>query len=395
MADESELRRELERVHRRTRQLRDTSSLALIELDTTGKITAWNRQAELVFGWSEAEILGRDAAVLVPESARAHVHTVLRALVNGEVRHSRHANVRKDGRPLVCQWYNAILRDDDGAVVLINCEVRDVTAEEQLRRRQRLMQALAERSPVGIFAKSPSGEYTYANPEFARSVGREPDAVVGRDDFDLFTREIAEDIRRHDAAVIAADGPLLREDAGVGPDADRIYSTLKFPLRGDDGEVMAICGIINDLTDIRRGERERSALQQQVIDSQRQALAELSTPLIPVARGVLVMPLIGTIDAARADRIIEVLLAGVAAQRARTVLLDITGVRELDGAVAGRLLRAARSVELLGAEAILTGIGPELARTLVDLGVDLGGLVTLGDLHSGVRHAMRRGDADR
>jgi rsbT co-antagonist protein RsbR len=392
MADDSEVRRELERVLRRNKQLRDSSSLALIELDPAGAIVSWNRQAEAVFGWSEPEIVGRHWAALVPESARAHVDAVLRALVDGEVRHSRHTNRHKDGRAIVCQWHNAVLRGEDGAVDLINCEVRDVTAEEALRKQQRLMQALASHSPVGIFAKSPAGDYLYANPEFARSVDRPPEAIVGRDDFFLFEPAIAEDIQRHDAAVLAEGGPLLREDAGVGPDADRIYSTLKFPLRGDDGEVVAICGIINDLTEVRRSERERAALQQRVIASQQQALAEMSTPLIPVAHGVLVMPLIGKVDPDRAERIMEVLLAGVAAQRARAVILDITGVRAIDTTVADSLLRAARSVELLGAEAILTGVGPTIAQTLVGLGVDLRGLVTLGDLHSGVRHAMRRTD---
>lgn len=395
MADDSELRLELERVRRRNKQLRDSSSLALIELDMEGKIAAWNRQAELVFGWTEDEILGRHFAVIVPEAARVHVDAVFRALVAGEFRHSRNINVCKDGRLIVCQWHNAALQDDDGAVYLINCEVRDVTSEEELRRRQRLMQALAERSPVGIFAKSPTGEYVYANPEFSRSVGRSPADVIGRDDYHLFTREIADDVRRHDAAVIAADGPLMREDAGVGPDAGRTYSTLKFALRDDAGEVVAVCGIVNDLTQIRSAERERAALQQEMIEAQQRALLELSTPLIPVAPGVLVMPLIGAVDRARAGQIMEVLLAGVAAQRAHAVILDITGVRAIDTEVAESLLRAARAVKLLGAEAILTGVGPHVARTLVTLGVDLGDLVTLGDLHSGVRHALTRGATAR
>lgn len=390
MADDSEVRRELERVLRRIRQLRDGSSLALIELDPTGTIVSWNRQAEVVFGWSEPEIVGRSWTALTPESTHALVSDVLRDLAAGVARNGRITNRRKDGRAIVCQWHNIVMRGDDGAVDLINCEVRDVTVEDGLRRQQRLLQALAEHSPVGIFAKSLAGEYLFANPEFARSVDRSPAEIVGRDDFFLFDRAIAEDIRRHDAAVIAEDGPLLREDAGVGPDADRIYSTLKFPLRGDDGEIVAICGIINDLTDVRRGERERAALQQRVIDSQHRALEEMSTPLIPVAHGVLVMPLIGSVDPARAERIIEVLLAGVAAQRARAVIIDITGVRAIDTAVADGLLRAARSVKLLGADAILTGVGPTVAQTLVDLDVDLRGLVTLGDLHSGVRHALDR-----
>lgn len=390
MDDESDLRRELARVRRRNKLLRDSSSLALVELDMDGKIAGWNHQAELVFGWTEEEALGRHFALLVPEPARPHVDAIFRALASGEVRHSRNLNVRKDGRTITCQWYNAVLRDDEGAVHLVYCEVRDVTDEEELRRRQQLMQVLADRSPLGIFAKDPAGRYVYANDEFARSLGRAPAEVLGLDDFDLFAREIAEDLRRHDAEVVAADATLTREDAGVGPDRDRSYWSQKFPLRAADGSLLAICGIVNDITALKRAEHERAALQQQVIDSQRQALAELSTPLIPVADGVLVMPLIGAVDDARAQMIMEALLAGVARERARAVILDITGVHTIDSHVADALLRAARAVRLLGAETVLTGVGPAVAQTLVQLGVDLGGLVTLGGLRAGIDHALRR-----
>lgn len=393
-SDTDDPRRELERVRRRNKQLKDSSSLALIELDMQGRIVGWNRQAEVVFGWEELEIHGQHFEVIVPAETRPHVDTIFYALASGEIRHSRNANVRKDGRQIICQWYNAVVRDDDGLVYLVYCEVRDVTADEELRRQQQLMLALADRSPLGIFAKLPAGVYLYSNREYARILGREPVDLMGKTDAELLPPGHAEVIRRHDAEVIAADGPLYREDIGVGPGRDRTLLTLKFPLRGD-GELVAVCGIINDVTETRRAERERAALQQEVIDAQRQTLAEVSTPLIPVAEGVLVMPLIGAIDSARADRILQVLLAGVAGQQARAVILDITGVRAIDTLVADVLLRAARAVRLLGAEAILTGIGPDVARTLVDLGVDLGGLVTLGSLRDGVGHALARRTQDR
>jgi rsbT co-antagonist protein RsbR len=384
-SDERGPERELERVLRRFKQLQDNSSLALIELDMRGEIVGWNRQAEAVFGWGEAEILGRHFEVIVPAEARPHVEAIFRALATGEVRHSRNINVRKDGRRIVCQWYNAVLRDDDGSVYLIYCEVRDVTAEEELRRQQQLMLALAERSPLGIFARSPTGEYLYSNREYARTLGREPNDLIGKTDAELRPPELAEAARLHDAEVLAADGPLDCEYDDATH--ERSLVTSKFALRGDDG-FAAVCGIVRDVTEPRRAERERAALQQQVIEAQREALAEVSTPLIPVAEGVLVMPLIGKIDPTRADRILEVLLAGVAEQRSRAVILDITGVRSVDTPVADALLRAARAVRLLGADTILTGIGPDVARTLVDLGVDLGGLVAFGSLHSGVRHVL-------
>ncbi len=361
----------------------------MIEIDLRGKVTAWNRMAEQMFGWTEAEIVGHHFAVLVPDKARAQVDEVFAALRSGTSRSSRNLNVRQDGAVITCEWWNTPLRDEQEQVEAIYCEVRDVTADEQQRQRHTFMQALADRSPLGIFAKRVDGRYLYANVEFARSIGRTPAEIIGEDDFAIFHPDIAMMLRRHDADVIDAGIPLTREDAGVGPDSGRAYWSLKFPLRDRSGELLAICGIIHDITSLREGERERAELQQQIIDSQRQTLDELSSPLLPVADGVLVMPLVGTIDDTRSRQIMEALLTGVVEQRARTVILDVTGVRSLDSHAAEALVGAAQAARLLGARAILTGIRPEVADTLVALGVDLRGLITLGDLRSGVARALQ------
>jgi anti-anti-sigma regulatory factor len=89
----------------------------------------------------------------------------------------------------------------------------------------------------------------------------------------------------------------------------------------------------------------------------------------------------------------ETLLAGVVQQRARIVILDLTGVRMVDSRAAQGLMQAARAAHMLGAESILTGINAELASVLVELEVDLRGLVTLGSLRSGVEYAMQRSRA--
>lgn len=390
VTDDGDLREELARLRRRSRARRDGSSMALIEIDLQGTITMWNRRAEQVFGWAEAEVLGQSFAVLVTTAGRAQIEAHLPAMMRGEPLHSRWINVRKDGAEIVCDWNHVVLRDDQGAPESIACEAREVTAEVALQRRQALMQALADHLPLGIFAKGPDGRHLYANTAFAASLGRTPEQIVGVDDFALFEPGIAADLRRNDLEIAAGGEVMSREDSGVGPHVGRMYWTLKFPLLGDNGEVVAICGIIQDITDRKQAEQAREELQAAVIASQQTLLAELSSPLIPLADGVLAMPLIGTIDAARAEHIVEALLTGVTERRARTVILDITGVRTIDTRVAEALVRAAGAVRLLGAEAILTGIGPEVAFTLVGLGVDLGGVKTLASLRAGIEHALRR-----
>lgn len=376
---------ERRRAELREQQRRAGSSLALIELDASGVIVDWNPAAGRVFGWHAAEIVGQDLGPLLAEPAAAA--SVFAALLAGQ-QPPGGPNRRRDGAKVLCHWHSVVVRDEHGALDRLYCEVSERTDEQGERQRQQLMLALADHSPLGIFAKGSDGRYLYANHEFARSIGRATAEVIGRDDFDLFMPAIAESLRRHDAEIVAAGTLRAREDRGVGPDSDRFYWSLKFPLHDEAGQVFAVCGLVNDITPLRRSEQERTALQQQVIE-------ELSTPLLPLAEGVLAMPLIGAVDAARAQLIMETLLAGVVQQRARVVILDLTGVRVADSRAAHGLMQAARAAGLLGAESVLTGIHAALASSLVELDVDLRGLVTLGSLRGGVEYAMQRSRARR
>ncbi|MBA3469489.1 MAG: substrate-binding domain-containing protein [Herpetosiphonaceae bacterium] len=128
--------------------------------------------------------------------------------------------------------------------------------------------------------------------------------------------------------------------------------------------------------------------REEVITAQKAALRELSTPIIPISDTVMIMPLIGTIDTARAQQVIETLLEGVAASRIRTAIIDITGVLLVDTQVANVLIQAAQAVKLLGAQVVLTGIRPEVSQTLVGLGIDLRGIVTQSTLQSGIAYAI-------
>ncbi len=149
--------------------------------------------------------------------------------------------------------------------------------------------------------------------------------------------------------------------------------------------VYVLPGVLQDA--VERGEALAQA-REQIIATQQATLRELSTPLIPLSAGIVIMPLIGMIDAARAQQILDTLLQGVAARRATTVIIDITGVLVVDTQVANALIQAAAAVRLLGATVMLTGIRPEIAQTLVGLGADLGSIVTHGNLQSGIAHAL-------
>lgn len=130
-----------------------------------------------------------------------------------------------------------------------------------------------------------------------------------------------------------------------------------------------------------------SAARERVVRAQSDEILDLSSRVFRVHRGVLLLPLVGSLPRSRMQQITAVLLDAVAADRARVVLLDVSAVPVLDADAADALARTAHAVRLLGATPLLVGVGPELARTMVTADVGLGGLLTLADLESGLDHA--------
>ncbi len=133
---------------------------------------------------------------------------------------------------------------------------------------------------------------------------------------------------------------------------------------------------------------EYSGNWEHTVSLQRVALQELSAPLIPVMRNITIMPLIGTIDTERAKLIMENLLQGVIKHNAEVVLIDITGVPVVDTMVAHHLIQAAEAVRLIGSNCILVGIRPEIAQTIVNLGIDLTRFPTRSSLRKGFETAL-------
>lgn len=138
---------------------------------------------------------------------------------------------------------------------------------------------------------------------------------------------------------------------------------------------------------------EQLAALQRAMHAQERLLEtvrEMSTPAIPIHEGILVLPLIGNIDTGRAGQIMEAVLQGIVREHAAVVIVDVTGVPIIDTGVANHLVQVTQAAQLLGAKAVLVGIKPEVAQTLVQLGVDLRSIVTRSDLQAGVAFALEQ-----
>src|SRR6266540_3980118 len=130
-------------------------------------------------------------------------------------------------------------------------------------------------------------------------------------------------------------------------------------------------------------------LSERIIRQQQEAIRELSTPVLKVRERLLILPIIGVIDPQRARQLTEQLLRGIRENRGKVAVMDITGVPVIDSAIANRLVQTVEAARLLGATVIVTGLSPEIAQTLVTIGVDLSKMNTVGDLQGGIELAER------
>jgi rsbT co-antagonist protein RsbR len=130
--------------------------------------------------------------------------------------------------------------------------------------------------------------------------------------------------------------------------------------------------------------------RERIIRQQQDAIRELSTPVLQVRERLLILPIIGVLDNQRATQLTEQLLRGIRTNRAKVVVIDITGVAAVDTSVANHLVQAVDASRLMGASVIITGLSSDIARTLVTIGVDLSKMNTIGDLQGGIEEAERQ-----
>jgi rsbT co-antagonist protein RsbR len=129
------------------------------------------------------------------------------------------------------------------------------------------------------------------------------------------------------------------------------------------------------------------AANEQVIATQQRAIRQLSTPVLQLRSGLLILPIVGALDRERLEQMRAELLQAIRTRRARAVVLDVTGVPEIDTVAANQLIGSVNSARMMGAEVIISGLSAEISQTLVTVGIDLGRVVSAGDLQGGIELA--------
>lgn len=171
-----------------------------------------------------------------------------------------------------------------------------------------------------------------------------------------------------------------------------LFKAIQRDLSGKGDQQMATVWATSALVD-RMAQWTVTTYQQtreEVIKRQQQDLLELSTPVIKLFEGVLAVPMIGTLDSSRTQVVMETLLQKIVETGSRLAIIDITGVPTVDTLVAQHLLKTVSAIRLMGAECIISGIRPQIAQTIVHLGIDLQGIATKASLADALELAMEQ-----
>jgi rsbT co-antagonist protein RsbR len=266
--------------------------------------------------------------------------------------------------------------------------------EERVKRSETRLRQIIDLVPHLIFAKDWDGRFILVNQGVADLFGSTVEDIVGKTDIEagnVFSEKELADFLEQDRQIIKSGETLSFEERLEHEDgAVSFHRTIKIPFEVLDTGEPAVLGIAMDITEIKEAEVERARLQQAVIEAQKEVIHELSTPIIPIMDGIIIMPLVGSFDTARAQDTTRALLAGITQYHAKVVIIDVTGVAVIDTGVANHMTKTIQAARLKGTHTIVTGISEAVAETIVDLGIDWSNIDTLTNLQTGLNAAIHK-----
>ncbi len=363
-------------------------SVKLLMDPATGSIVDANPSACQFYGYSRDELITKNITDLNRLSWEEST-AIMRAAAQEQRSYVTFRHYKASGEPCEIEVYPGPIRLNGRTLV---CSViHDITdlrvREEALRQWEHIFQHVT----WGMAVIEPEDWVLEAfNPALADLLRCTNDDLLGRSLVNMVAppeRAAAIDALQH----ALDDGESVYECTALRGDGSQFPALLHLTaVYHDDDSIDYLTASLQDITAQKQAQAHQEQLQAEIIRMQEETLAELSTPLIPLTDDIVVIPLIGNVDSRRAEQVLATLLEGISAHRARLAILDITGVPVVDTHVANGLVSAAQAGRLLGAEVILTGLRPEIAQTLVGMGVSLEGIRTLSSLQASIAYAIRQ-----
>ncbi|WP_437720997.1 PAS domain-containing protein [Sorangium sp. So ce861] len=368
----------------------------LATADARGHFRDLNPAWERTLGWSLDELKAKPYIEFVHPGDREATLAETNALFNGRAT-SRFDNryLCKDGSYRWLGWAARVDMAEPAEARLIYATALDVTNDReqaaqfaQVAQLAKVYERLFQVSVGLLVTLDANGYFRHANPAWERTLGWTPEDMTSRP-FIEFVHPDDREATIAEATALFQGRTTIRFDNRYAC-KDGSYKWLAWTAHLDAAEDPAnrlVYGTAHDVTSYREllGEFERTLARL------RDSMQAMSTPLIPITDRIVVMPLVGQMDTERISQVMSVALDGVQSSQAQMVILDVTGLKEIDTRVASALVDTARALQLLGARTILTGIRPAVAQTLVGLGLDLAGLITKSTLQSAISFALQSG----
>ncbi len=299
--------------------------------------------------------------------------------------------LQADGRQAWLETNKIPLHDDEGNVVGVLGTFQDITERQQMEeefwQEKAFSDAIINSLPGVFYVYNQQGKLIRWNDALEQVTGYASEEITQLSSaLDLIAEDERETVMKRIEQVLTT-GEANVEAHILTKNGEAIPHFLTGLRLVRDGEVYGV-GVGLDITERKQADQERIELQQEVIEAQRRAIQELSTPVIPIMDRIIVMPMVGSIDSMRARDITRSLLEGIGKHRAKIVILDVTGVSLMDTGIVNHLNKTIQAARLKGAQTIITGISDAVAESIVDLGIDWSGITTLSDLQTGLLVAL-------
>ena len=346
-----------------------------LSVDASLRVTDWNPRAEHTFAAPRDAALGRPVAELVPAADEA---TWLAVLADSE-----HSQVwSPPGDPRSFEWWHRVHYAADHQITGASIHGREVTdrvaAEKQAFLTAQLLGVIRDNLNIALWSLDADGKILYQE---GRASQPAPGALVGMNMLELFAHSPGLPLLQ---AAMAGEPAYNKLDEG-----GKFWESWMIPVarRSPDGPVLVAISL-----DISESARDAQELRDRIAEIERQhhVIRAMSTPIVEVWDGVLTLPIIGIVDSVRAAEIMDSLLQSVVRTRSRFAILDMTGVEVVDTSTASHLISLIRSIRLLGAEGVITGIHPNIAQTIVTLEMDLSRITVKANLREALRYCIGR-----